>query len=35
MVTHDDHFALEADRVIRLRDGRIQAAPAPVVALAG
>jgi len=24
MVTHDDHFALEADRVIRIRDGRIQ-----------
>ncbi len=24
MVTHDDNFALEADRVIRIRDGRIQ-----------
>lgn len=23
MVTHDDNFALEADRVIRIRDGRI------------
>lgn len=26
MVTHDDNFALEADRVIRIRDGRIQGA---------
>jgi len=25
MVTHDENFALEADRVIRIRDGRIQA----------
>lgn len=27
MVTHDDNFALETDRVIRLRDGRILAEP--------
>jgi lipoprotein-releasing system ATP-binding protein len=27
MVTHDDDFALEADRVIRIRDGRIEAPP--------
>jgi lipoprotein-releasing system ATP-binding protein len=26
MVTHDDNFALEADRVIRIKDGRIQQA---------
>jgi ABC-type lipoprotein export system ATPase subunit len=24
MVTHDDNFALEADRLIRIRDGRIE-----------
>jgi ABC-type lipoprotein export system ATPase subunit len=28
MVTHDDDFALEADRVIRIRDGRIDGAAA-------
>jgi len=27
MVTHDDNFALEADRVIRIRDGRLVGAP--------
>jgi lipoprotein-releasing system ATP-binding protein len=27
MVTHDDNFALEADRVIRIRDGRIGDVP--------
>jgi lipoprotein-releasing system ATP-binding protein len=27
MVTHDDDFALEADRVIRIQDGRIQKSP--------
>jgi lipoprotein-releasing system ATP-binding protein len=34
MVTHDDDFALEADRVIHIRDGRIEdlaAQPAPPV----
>jgi ABC-type lipoprotein export system ATPase subunit len=31
MVTHDDNFALEADRVIRIRDGRIQAPDHPAV----
>lgn len=37
MVTHDDNFALEADRVIRIRDGRLVGAPtgAPVGAPSG
>jgi len=34
MVTHDDNFALEADRVIRIRDGRIQSNPPAITAAA-
>lgn len=34
MVTHDDSFALEADRVIRIQDGRIQRSESVSVAAA-
>jgi lipoprotein-releasing system ATP-binding protein len=35
MVTHDDDFALEADRVIRIRDGRIEQASDRPLRVAG